>query len=79
MQGVNAVKPPRPVTHDLLVNLLQATNGKIQHIIVSGVRTHLTAHLKNATTRCFSLVQALVMEGVIPILDRYATNHLFAC
>ncbi|MBI1922987.1 bifunctional nuclease family protein [Candidatus Poribacteria bacterium] len=36
--GMKGDTPPRPMTHDLLLNLLQAANAKIQQIIVSDIR-----------------------------------------
>ncbi|OGP97769.1 MAG: hypothetical protein A2Z51_05890 [Deltaproteobacteria bacterium RBG_19FT_COMBO_52_11] len=42
MQGI---KPPRPLTHDLLVRIIQKTNGKIQRVVI----THRKENIYYAT------------------------------
>ena len=37
---VKEIEPPRPLTHDLLVNLVETLGGEFQDVIISELREH---------------------------------------
>ncbi len=38
---VKKVKPPRPLTHDLLVNVVEAMGGELDSVIISELKDHI--------------------------------------
>ncbi len=38
--ALEGIVPPRPLTHDLIVNLFAATGVEVQHVVVTEVRDH---------------------------------------
>ncbi len=38
MIALNEIKVPRPLTHDLVVNLIEKLNGKLESIVISGLK-----------------------------------------
>lgn len=49
--AMEGIVPPRPLTHDLLVNVVQALGAALEHIVVTEVREHTfyaNLHLRTA-------------------------------
>lgn len=49
--AMEGIVPPRPLTHDLLVNVAEALGGLLQHIVITEVREHTfyaTLHFRTA-------------------------------
>ena len=38
---VKKVKPPRPLTHDLLVNVVEAMGGELDSVVISELKDHI--------------------------------------
>ncbi|RKZ31483.1 hypothetical protein DRQ33_07045 [bacterium] len=36
--GLTGVQPPRPLTHDLILNIIEAIGGEITSIVITGIR-----------------------------------------
>jgi uncharacterized protein len=50
--AMEGVVPPRPLTHDLLVNVAQALGATLEHIVITEVREHTffaALHLRTGT------------------------------
>ncbi|MCB0260316.1 MAG: bifunctional nuclease family protein, partial [Calditrichaeota bacterium] len=38
--GLENIMPPRPITHDLLLNMLETLDAKIERVIISDLRSN---------------------------------------
>ena len=48
--GLENIAPPRPITHDLLLNMLEAMDAKIERVIVTDLKnnTYFAIHLSSS-------------------------------
>jgi len=79
---LKGIKPPRPMTHDLLANIIEDLGGKIEKIVISDLRHHVfyaTLHLSlnGRTIEVDSRPSDAIALGAASNAPIYVADHVF--
>jgi len=79
---LKGIKPPRPMTHDLLANVIEDLGGKIERIVISDLRHHVfyaTLHLSlnGRTIEVDSRPSDAIALGAASNAPIYVADHVF--
>ena len=80
---LKGIKPPRPMTHDLLDNVIEGLGAKIQKTVISDLRNHtfyaeIYLNANGRTVKIDSRPSDAIALGVASDTPIYVAEHVFA-
>ncbi len=79
---LKGIKPPRPMTHDLLASVIENLGAKIEKIVINDLRNHtfyakITLSLNERTVEIDSRPSDAIALGVASNAPIYVAEHVF--
>lgn len=79
---LKGIKPPRPMTHDLLERVIKALNAKIEKIVINDLRNHtfyarIMLHTDNGVVEIDSRPSDAIALGVVSNTPIFVADHVF--
>jgi bifunctional DNase/RNase len=79
---LKGIKPPRPMTHDLLERVIKALNAKIEKIVINDLRNHtfyarIMLHTDNGVVEIDSRPSDAIALGVVSNTPIFVVDHVF--
>ncbi|HUW17912.1 MAG TPA: bifunctional nuclease family protein [Sedimentisphaerales bacterium] len=79
---LKGIAPPRPMTHDLLGNVIESLGAKIEKIVINDLRRHtfyarITLSLNGRTIEIDSRPSDAIALGVASNTPIYVAEHVF--
>ena len=78
---LKGIKPPRPMTHDLLDSIIKGLNGKIEKVVINDLRHHtfyakITLSCNGQLVEIDSRPSDAIALGVVAKSPIYAAEHV---
>ncbi len=79
---LKGIKPPRPMTHDLLASVIESLGAKIEKIVINDLRNHtfyakITLRLNGQIIEIDSRPSDAIALGVASDAPIYVAEHVF--
>ena len=79
---LKGIKPPRPMTHDLLDNIIENLGSKVEKIVINDLRDHtffakISLLLNGKTIEIDSRPSDAIALGVVSKAPIYVEEHVF--
>jgi bifunctional DNase/RNase len=79
---LKGIKPPRPMTHDLLDSVIENLGGKIEKIVINDLRNHtfyakIHLNLNGGTVEVDSRPSDAIALGAASNIPIYVADHVF--
>ncbi|MHC4571480.1 MAG: bifunctional nuclease family protein [Planctomycetota bacterium] len=79
---LKGIKPPRPMTHDLLDSVIENLGGKIEKIVINDLRNHtfyakIHLSLNGGTVEVDSRPSDAIALGAASNIPIYVADHVF--
>jgi bifunctional DNase/RNase len=81
-RGLKGIKPPRPMTHDLLISVIENIGAKVEKIVISDLRNHtfyanIHLVLKEQSIKIDCRPSDAIALGVALNAPIYVAEHVF--
>jgi bifunctional DNase/RNase len=79
---LKGIKPPRPMTHDLLERVIKGLNAKIEKIVINDLRNHtfyarIMLNTDNGVVEIDSRPSDAIALGVVSNTPIFVADHVF--
>ena len=79
---LKGIKPPRPMTHDLLDSVIESLGAKIEKIVITDLNNHtfyatITLSIKERIVEIDARPSDAIALGVVTKAPIYAADHIF--
>ena len=79
---LKGIKPPRPMTHDLLGNVIENLGAKIEKVVINDLRNHtfyakITLNLNGRSVEVDSRPSDAIALGIASNVPIYVAEHVF--